>query len=142
MLFLVCSVLVKVWKRNIWVEACDLCSDMGLTFFRRLCIFKGITPREPKKKFKGTHHTYYHVKDIAFLHHEPLVEIHRAIKTHERKIRKAESKRNSERANKLREQTPKVRLDRIIKERYVDSVYRVLFFWGGVVDEYLNCYIG
>ncbi|KAI9075541.1 hypothetical protein K1719_042447 [Acacia pycnantha] len=92
--------------------------QISLPLFRRLCIFKGITPREPKKKFKGTHHTYYHVKDIAFLHHEPLVEIHRTIRTHEKKIKKAEAKKNLERANKLREQTPKIRLDRIIKERY------------------------
>lgn len=92
-----------------------------LTFinFRKLCILKGVTPREPKKKFKGTHQTYYHVKDIAFLHHEPLVEIHRAIRAHERKIKKAEAKKNHERANRLREKTPKPKIDRIIRQRFV-----------------------
>ncbi|KAF1879439.1 hypothetical protein Lal_00005905 [Lupinus albus] len=84
----------------------------------KLCILKGVTPREPKKKFKGTHQTYYHVKDIAFLHHEPLLEVHRAIKTHERKIKKAEAKKNIERANRLRDQTPKPKIDRIIRQRY------------------------
>jgi len=91
---------------------------LGFINFRKLCILKGVTPREPKKKFKGNDKTYYHVKDISFLHHEPLVEIHRAIRVHERKIKKAEAKKNVERANRLREKTPKPKIDRIIRQRY------------------------
>ncbi|KAL2661283.1 hypothetical protein AAZX31_03G214900 [Glycine max] len=92
--------------------------QISLPLFRKLCILKGVTPREPKKKFKGTHQTYYHVKDVSFLHHEPLVEIHRAIRVHERKIKKAEAKKNLERANRLREKTPKPKIARIIRQRY------------------------
>ncbi|AES81736.1 putative BRCT domain-containing protein [Medicago truncatula] len=92
--------------------------QISLPLFRKLCILKGVTPREPKKKFKGNDKTYYHVKDISFLHHEPLVEIHRAIRVHERKIKKAEAKKNVERANRLREKTPKPKIDRIIRQRY------------------------
>ncbi|XP_057441146.1 pescadillo homolog [Lotus japonicus] len=92
--------------------------QITLPLFRKLCILKGVTPREPKKKFKGNHHTYYHVKDVSFLHHEPLLEIHRAIRVHEKKIKKAEAKQNIERANRLRDKTPKPKVDRIIRQRY------------------------
>ena len=45
--------------------------------------------REPKKKVKGQGKTYYHVKDINFLAHEPLLEKFRALRAYERKIKKA-----------------------------------------------------
>ncbi|KAF3444608.1 hypothetical protein FNV43_RR14300 [Rhamnella rubrinervis] len=92
--------------------------QVNLPLFRKLCILKGIFPREPKKKVKGNHHTYYHLKDIAFLQHEPLLETFREKRVYEKKIKKAKSKKNEERANRLEQQKPDYKLDRLIRERY------------------------
>uniref|UniRef100_A0A2N9G399 Pescadillo homolog n=1 Tax=Fagus sylvatica TaxID=28930 RepID=A0A2N9G399_FAGSY len=91
---------------------------VGSVARRRLCILKGIFPREPKKKVKGNHHTYYHVKDISFLQHEPLLEIFRDKRAHEKKVKKAEAKKNPDLAKRLRILAPSYKLDRVIRERY------------------------
>ena len=36
-------------------------------------ILKGIFPSQPKK-VEGNHKTYYHMKDIPFVAHDPLIE--------------------------------------------------------------------
>lgn len=86
---------------------------------RKLCILKGVFPRDPKKKVKGNHHTYYHMKDIAFLKHEPLVEKFRDMRTYDRKVKKAEAKKNKDLAERLLTRKPTYTLDRLILERYV-----------------------
>ncbi|KAL6526028.1 hypothetical protein OROHE_015552 [Orobanche hederae] len=92
--------------------------QVSLSIFRKLCILKGVYPREPKKKVKGNHHSYYHMKDIMFLKHEPLVEILRAKRAHEKKVKKAMSKKNRDLAERLLTREPTYTLDMLIKERY------------------------
>ncbi|KAJ7524977.1 hypothetical protein O6H91_17G030700 [Diphasiastrum complanatum] len=92
--------------------------QLKLAEFRRLCILKGIHPREPKKKFEGHNKTYYHVKDINFLAHEPLLEKSREIKVHEKKIKKAKAKLNRDLAERLERNLPSFSLDHLVKERY------------------------
>ncbi|XP_077221008.1 pescadillo homolog [Tasmannia lanceolata] len=92
--------------------------QLNLSTFRRLCILKGVFPREPKKKFEGNHKTYYHMKDIMFLAHEPLLEKFRDIKAYDKKVKKALGKKNRELADRLLSRKPSYTLDRLIRERY------------------------
>ncbi|KAG0494413.1 hypothetical protein HPP92_005407 [Vanilla planifolia] len=92
--------------------------QVSLPVFRKLCILKGIFPREPKKKFEGNQKTYYHLKDINFLLHEPLLGKFREIKAYKKKIKKAQAKKNRERAERLLDRHPTYKLDRLVLERY------------------------
>ncbi|WOK97758.1 Pescadillo [Canna indica] len=92
--------------------------QVSLATFRKLCILKGIFPREPKKKVEGNNKTYYHMKDILFLAHELLLEKFRDIKVHKRKVRKAEARKNRDLADRLLNREPTYKLDRLILERY------------------------
>ncbi|KAH6754872.1 pescadillo-like protein [Perilla frutescens var. hirtella] len=85
---------------------------------KKLCILKGVFPREPKKKVKGNHHSYYHLKDIMFLKHEPLLEKLRDMRAYEKKVKKAMSKKNRDLAEWLLTRKPTYTLDMLIKERY------------------------
>lgn len=95
-----------------------------ITFLlRRLCILKGIYPREPsnKKKVGGgstAPKTYYYRKDIQYLLHEPLVQKFRDYKIYARKLKKAVLKKDYAHAKALKDfNRPVFTLDHIIKER-------------------------
>ncbi|KAK6913075.1 BRCT domain [Dillenia turbinata] len=92
--------------------------QINLRLFRRLCILKGIFPRDPKKKVEGNHKTYYHMKDIMFLAHEPLLEKFRDMRAYDKKVKKAFAKKNRDLAARLMTRKPTYTLDRLIKERY------------------------
>eukprot|EP00775_Hariotina_reticulata_P002341 gene2341-2649_t len=84
--------------------------QLRLSEFRRLCILKGVHPREPKKKVAGVNKTYYHVKDINW-----------KIKVHERRVRKARAKQHESLARRLLANKPGYKLDSLVKERDLDD---------------------
>lgn len=92
--------------------------QLSLEEFRRLCILKGIYPRDPKKKLEGTDKTYYLRKDIDFLAHERLINTIREQNSHHKKFVKAQAKRRIDVLKRLALNAPKARLDHLIVERY------------------------
>lgn len=104
--------------------------QVTLAEFRRLCILKGIFPRQPrhiKRANKGSTAptTFYYAKDIAYLQHEPVLRAFREHKAFAKRVNRAIARREWLAAKNLDENRPKYRLDHIIKERYptfVDSL--------------------
>ncbi|XP_051829084.1 pescadillo homolog [Antechinus flavipes] len=97
--------------------------QLSLADFRRLCILKGIYPHEPKHKKKVNKgstaaRTFYLLKDIKFLLHEPIVNKFRDYKVFVRKLRKAYGKSEWNAVERLKDNKPVYKLDHIIKERY------------------------
>jgi pescadillo protein len=98
--------------------------QISLPDFRRLCIFKGIYPREPRNKKKVSRGstaatTFYYTKDIQYLLHEPLLAKFREHKAVAKKIGRALGRGESGDAARLEKNLmPRVKLDHIIKERY------------------------
>mmetsp|Transcript_24216 Transcript_24216/g.72287 ORF Transcript_24216/g.72287 Transcript_24216/m.72287 type:complete len:625 (+) Transcript_24216:266-2140(+) len=104
--------------------------QLSLPDFRRLCILKGVYPREPNKKRvvgKGStaNKTYYHTKDIKFLMHEPLIQKFRDFKIFLRKLKRAVAKKDRTAEERMLEARPTLEVDHLIKERYptmIDAV--------------------
>ncbi|XP_040272646.1 pescadillo homolog isoform X3 [Bufo bufo] len=97
--------------------------QLSLPDFRRLCILKGIYPHEPKHKKKVNKgstapRTFYLLKDIKFLLHEPIVGKFREYKVFVRRLRKAYGKQEWDAVDRIRDNKPTYKLDHIIKERY------------------------
>lgn len=112
--------------------------QISLPDFRKLCIWKGIYPREPRNRKKASKSstsstTFYYAKDIQYLLHEPLIHKFREQKSLEKKISRALGRGDVGDAKRLEgnaarpEATgkPKYTLDHVIRERYptfVDSL--------------------
>ncbi|KAF2719162.1 hypothetical protein K431DRAFT_251916 [Polychaeton citri CBS 116435] len=98
--------------------------QVSLADFRRLCIFKGIYPREPTSRKRASKSatpstTFYYTKDIQFLLHEPLLNKFRDQKSLAKKISKALGRNEVGEAKRFEENgRVRLRLDHIIKERY------------------------
>merc|ERR1712025_173939 len=98
--------------------------QLTLKDFRRLCILKGVFPREPRNRKRAQKgnvskvQTLYYEKDIRFLLHEPIVWKFRGFKVFLRKLKKASEKKNWDTVERLHQNKPKYSLDNIVKERY------------------------
>ncbi|KAL2006952.1 hypothetical protein VTN00DRAFT_8390 [Thermoascus crustaceus] len=98
--------------------------QISLPDFRRLCIFKGIYPREPRNKKKASktatpNTTFYYTRDIQYLLHEPLLNKFREQKALAKKIARSLGRGEVGDAARLeKNNAPKITLDHIIKERY------------------------
>lgn len=97
--------------------------QVSLADFRRLCIFKGIYPREPRNKKKANKGstapvTFYYSKDIQYLLHEPVLAKFRQHKTFAKKLQKALGRGEIGDAYRLDKHRPRYTLNHIIKERY------------------------
>ncbi|KZV92129.1 pescadillo-family protein [Exidia glandulosa HHB12029] len=104
--------------------------QISLADFRRLCILKGIFPREPRNKKKANKGssvptTFYYAKDIAYLAHEPVLKKLREHKAFAKKLARALGRSEWSSAKSLEDNKPVYTLDHVIKERYptfIDAV--------------------
>ncbi|XP_058832663.1 pescadillo homolog [Topomyia yanbarensis] len=97
--------------------------QLSMQDFRRLCILKGIYPREPKHRVIAQRGStdikiLFHKKDITFLLHEPIVWTLRDRKIFNRRIAHARAKGNNLLKNVRMANYPVIKLDHIIKERF------------------------
>lgn len=97
--------------------------QLSLNDFRRLCIIKGIYPREPKHRRKAQKGStdikiLYHSKDIKFLLHEPIVWNLRDYKIFNRKTNRDRAVRDFRNLKRRLDAYPELKLDHIVKERY------------------------
>lgn len=120
--------------------------QVSLADFRRLCIFKGIYPREPRNKKKANKGstaptTFYYAKDIQYLMHEPVLAKFREHKTFAKKLTRALGRGEVSAAKKLEENRSTYKLDHIIKERYpsfpdalrdIDDALNMLFLFANL----------
>lgn len=98
--------------------------QLSLADFRRLCILKGIYPREPKDRQKlkkvgknvAADQAFYHLKDIQIMSHEPLVDRFRELRSFAKKVKKLIAKEEWTRLKFL--PAPSYTLDHLIRERY------------------------
>ena len=97
--------------------------QVSINDFRRLCVLKGIYPRDPpgNSSFKakgGRQRVYYHVKDVAFLAHEPLLVKFRQMKSFMKRFRKKVGKGDTGTASKMWDEKPVLDLNHLVRERY------------------------
>lgn len=97
--------------------------QLSLNDFRRLCIIKGVYPREPKHRRraqKGSSEikVLYHAKDIRFLLSEPIVWTLRNYKIFAKKTGRDRAIKDFRNLKRRLALYPELKIDHIVKERY------------------------
>ncbi|KAL9929466.1 pescadillo homolog [Glossina fuscipes fuscipes] len=97
--------------------------QLSLNDFRRLCIIKGVYPREPKHRRRAQKGSsdikiLYHAKDIRFLLHEPIVWTLRDYKIFAKKTGRDRAIKDFRNLKRRLAQYPELKIDHIVKERY------------------------
>lgn len=106
--------------------------QVSLADFRRLCILKGVFPRQPRKKLAGRDRVYYHTKDIQHLACEPLLNKFREEKVVAKRMAKALARHDILKAKRCADQEREAGADiesqdlsRILLERYPTLLHAV-----------------
>ena len=92
--------------------------SLSIKDFRKLCILKGVHPREPTKKLGKMGTVYYHDKDIKYLQEDKAMEYFRINQIYKRKLRKAIVRKDDRKVKELKESKPSLNVNHIVKERY------------------------
>ncbi|KAH8341583.1 hypothetical protein KR059_010685, partial [Drosophila kikkawai] len=97
--------------------------QLSLNDFRRLCILKGVYPREPKHRRRAQKGSteikvLYHTKDIRFLLHESIVWTLRDYKIFAKKSSRDRAIKDFRNLKRRLALFPEIKLDHIVKERY------------------------
>lgn len=123
-------------------SACLKKLQITLKDFRRLCILKGIYPRQPRGN-KTPHNkkgqVFYHLKDVRAIAHEPILQKFRTFKAFMKKVRKNVIQDTVDEAQKKYQKELKnsYTLHHLVKERYprfidalndVDDALTLTFF--------------
>ncbi len=92
--------------------------QVSLADFRRMCILKGVYPRQPARMLKGADKTYYHIKDISYLARDPIRESIYDKEAAVKKSRKLLARNDVARARRIESSAAELDLSHIVRERY------------------------